>query len=176
VDILIRLYHKGMVKNQADVKDLLDNLRHQLEFIQDKTSSLTDSRFRPSRSSIQGLVKSIEAYILFVVFLDVGPSLITHRKLDSLQAKLESLNPKDKGRIRKFLHKISSVDSDREEIDSCTRQLDGSFQQFMVRFMTRSISNGLFPLRVPSRSSLRIKMPSYSLVKVSNVPAPIEVV
>ena len=57
-----------------------------------------------------------------------------HRKLDSVQGKLESLNPKDKGRIRKLLHKMSSVDSDREEIDSCSKQLDGSFQQFMVRF------------------------------------------
>jgi hypothetical protein len=123
-----------MVKNKEDLKNLLDKLHQHLDFIQDKTKALTDSRFRPSRSSIQGLVKSLEAYISSVLFLNVGLSLITRRKLDSLQDKLESLNPKDKGRIRKLLHNMSSVDSDREEIDSCTRQLDGSFQQFMVGF------------------------------------------
>ena len=65
-----------MVKNQADLKELLDKLQQQLEFIQDKTHALTDSRFRPSRNSIQGLVKSLEAYILLVVFLVVDSSLI----------------------------------------------------------------------------------------------------
>ena len=67
-----------MVKNQEDLKDLLDKLREQLDFIQDKTHALTDSRFRPSRNSIQGLVKSLEAYILFVVFLNVDSPLIVH--------------------------------------------------------------------------------------------------
>jgi hypothetical protein len=57
-----------MVKNQEDIKDLLDKLHHQLDFIQGKTSSLTDSRFRPSGSSIQGLVNFLEAYILLFVF------------------------------------------------------------------------------------------------------------
>jgi hypothetical protein len=124
-----------MVKNQDDLKDLLDKLHEQLKFIQDKTHALTDSRFRPSRNSIQGLVNSLEAYILFVIFLNVDSSPDRpHRKLDSVQGKLESLNPKDKGGIRKFLHKMSSVDSDREQIDSCAKQLDGSFQQFMVGF------------------------------------------
>ena len=123
-----------MVKNQEDLKDLLDKLHEQQEFIQDKTNALTDSRFHPSRNSIQGLVKSLEAYILFVVFLNVGPSLIIRRNLDSLQDKLESLKPKEESRIRKIFHKMTSVESDREEIDSCSKQLDGSFQQFMVRF------------------------------------------
>jgi hypothetical protein len=76
VDVLIQLYHQGVVKNQQDIKDLLDKLHQQLDFIQDKTNALTDSRFRPSRNSIQDLVKSLEAYILFVVFLVVDSSLI----------------------------------------------------------------------------------------------------
>jgi hypothetical protein len=76
VNVLTGLYHQGMVKNDEDLKDLLDKLHQQLDFIQDKTHSLTDSRFRPSHSSIQGLVKSIEAYILFVIFLNVDLSLI----------------------------------------------------------------------------------------------------
>jgi hypothetical protein len=67
-----------MVKNQEDVKDLLNKLHEQQGFIQDKTNALTDSRFRPSRNSIQGLVKSLEAYILFVVFLNVDSLLIAH--------------------------------------------------------------------------------------------------
>ena len=78
VGALIALYHQGMVKNQEDLKELLDKLHHHLDFIQDKTSSLTDARFRPSRSSIQGLVKSLEAYILSVVFFNVDSSLIAH--------------------------------------------------------------------------------------------------
>jgi hypothetical protein len=65
-----------MVKNEEDLKGLFDKLHQQLDFIEDKTSSLTDSRFRPSHGSIQGLVKSLETYILFVVLLDVDPSLI----------------------------------------------------------------------------------------------------
>jgi len=67
-----------MVKNQADLKELLDKLQQQLDFIQDKTHALTDSRFLPSRNSIQGLVKSLEAYILFVVFLIIDSSLIAY--------------------------------------------------------------------------------------------------
>ena len=123
-----------MVKNQEDLKDLIDKLHKQLAFIKDKTTSLTDSRFHPSHAAIQGLVKSLEEYILSVVFLNVGPSLIIRRNLDSLQDKLESLKPKEESRIRKLFHKMTSVESDREEIDSCSKQLDGSFQQFMVRF------------------------------------------
>jgi WD40 repeat protein len=36
-----------MVNNQDDLKDILDKLHQQLDFIQDKTSSLTDSRLHP---------------------------------------------------------------------------------------------------------------------------------
>jgi hypothetical protein len=74
VNMLIALY-QGMVKNDEDLKDLRDKLHSQLTFIQDKTEALTDSRFRPSRNSIQGLVKSLEAYILLVIFLNVEASL-----------------------------------------------------------------------------------------------------
>jgi hypothetical protein len=65
-----------MVKNDEDLKDLVDKLHEQLDFIQDKTQALTDSRFRPSRNSIQSLAKSLEAYILFVFCLNVDSSLI----------------------------------------------------------------------------------------------------
>ena len=78
VDVLIRLYHQYMVKNQEDLKDLLDKLHQQLDFIQDKTLVLTDSRFRPSPHSIQGLVKSLEVYILFVIFLNIESPLILY--------------------------------------------------------------------------------------------------
>jgi hypothetical protein len=76
-NVLIGLY-QGMVKNDEDLKGLLDKLHQQLDFIQDKTQSLTDSRFRPSHNSIHGLVKSLEAYILFVVILNTDWSLIVH--------------------------------------------------------------------------------------------------
>jgi hypothetical protein len=76
LNVLIRLY-QGMVKNDEDLNDLCDKLHSQLAFIQDKTDALTDGRFRPSRHSIQGLVKSLEAYILFVIFINMGTLLIS---------------------------------------------------------------------------------------------------
>jgi hypothetical protein len=76
VNVLIGLC-QGMIKNDEDLKDLLDKLNEQLAFIKDKTQSLTDERFRPSRNSIQSLVKSLEAYILCVVFINLDSSLIT---------------------------------------------------------------------------------------------------
>jgi hypothetical protein len=72
VGVLIRLYHQGMVKNQEDLKELPAKLQRQLSFIQEKTDTLTDPRFRPSGKAIQGLVRSLETYTTFVIFLECG--------------------------------------------------------------------------------------------------------
>jgi hypothetical protein len=98
VNVLTGLYHQGTVKNDEDLKNLLDKLHQQLDFIRHKTSSLTDSRFRPSRSSIQGLVKSLEAYMLFVAFLNVDSSLIAHAE-NWIPFKISSSHWNPKNRV-----------------------------------------------------------------------------
>jgi hypothetical protein len=72
VHMLIGLYHQGMVKNQEDLKEIPAKLQRQLNFIQDKTKTLTDPRFRLSGQAIDGLVRSLETYITFVTFLEYG--------------------------------------------------------------------------------------------------------
>jgi hypothetical protein len=68
VDVLIGLYHQGMVKNQDDLKELPAKLQRQLTDIQDKMGHLTDPRCPPSSKAIQKLVKSLEIYTTFVTF------------------------------------------------------------------------------------------------------------
>jgi hypothetical protein len=71
-DMLIRLHHQGMVKNNEDLKDLPAKLQRQLNFIQGKTDALADPRFRPSGKAIHGLVDALETYTTFVAILESG--------------------------------------------------------------------------------------------------------
>jgi hypothetical protein len=134
--MLIGLYLQGMVKNQEDLKGLPAKLQHQLTKIQDEMGKLPDPKCPPSSKAIQGLVKALEAYTMFVTCHRIR-TLPNRRNsaLDSLQDKIDSLKPKDKSGIRKFFHQMSSADSDREEIDSITQQLEEAHQSFMVRLL-----------------------------------------
>jgi hypothetical protein len=71
-DMLIGLYHQGMVKNKEDLKELPAKLERQLNFIQSKIDALTDPRFRPSSKAIHGLIDAFETYKTFVTFLEYG--------------------------------------------------------------------------------------------------------
>jgi hypothetical protein len=60
--ILISMNAQGVVKNNEDLTKLLEKLKDQLEFVQDKTNSLAGPRFQPSGTAVQGLVKSLQKY------------------------------------------------------------------------------------------------------------------
>lgn len=54
--------YQSVLKNQDDIKTLLNKLGRQMKFIQEKTTSLRDAKFRPSRNAIQSLVMSLGEY------------------------------------------------------------------------------------------------------------------
>jgi hypothetical protein len=121
---------QGVVKNNEDLTKLLEKLQHQLKFVQDKTSSFADPRFRPSGAAVQGLVDSLQKYASCADF-SLGISDLS--ELEDLQEKLESLGHHDESRTKQVLKKIWSVHSDRDDIDGCANRLEGAFQLFMVR-------------------------------------------
>lgn len=59
---LIIVESQGVVQNNEDLTKLREKLKRQLSFVEDKTKSLADPRFRPSRAAVQGLVKSLQEY------------------------------------------------------------------------------------------------------------------
>jgi hypothetical protein len=67
---------QGVVKNNEDLRNLLEKLQRQLKFVQDKTNSLADPRFRPSGAAVQGLVDSLQAYTSYAD-LSPGSSVLT---------------------------------------------------------------------------------------------------
>jgi hypothetical protein len=60
--ILISMNVQGVVKNNEDLRKLLDKLQRQLKFVQDKMNPLADPRFRPSGAAVQGLVDPLQEY------------------------------------------------------------------------------------------------------------------
>lgn len=62
-----------MLKNQEEIQDLLDKLQQHLNFIQEKTQSLTETVVKPSHNSLQRLVRSLEDYFLFAASLSEYP-------------------------------------------------------------------------------------------------------
>jgi hypothetical protein len=67
---------QGVIQNNEDLTKLLEKLQRQLKFVQDKTNSLADARFRPSGAAVQGLVDSLQAYTS-CVDLSLGLPVLT---------------------------------------------------------------------------------------------------
>jgi hypothetical protein len=72
---LIIVESQGVVQNNEGLTKLREKLKRQLSFVEDKTKSLADPRFRPSRAAVQGLVKSLQDYTSCVSLWPNAPVL-----------------------------------------------------------------------------------------------------
>ena len=135
---------QGVVKNNEDLTKLLKKQHHQLEFVQDNTSSFADPKFQSSSAAVQSLVDRLQEYTSCADFcLRLFVLMPNFRELEALEEKLESLKHHDESRTKQVLKKIWSVHSDRDDIDSCADRLEGAFQLFMVRDSLRlCLNNG----------------------------------
>ena len=125
------LVYQLLQNNGEDLKDLVEKLEPQQQFIESEISKLSKPEFSKSEH-VQDIVEPLWRYLLFVHILLEMLLLTTDRALKNIHDKLDTLKAKYDGGKMKRVKRMLMAESDKDEITGLTQKLEDSFRYFMV--------------------------------------------
>jgi hypothetical protein len=117
--------------NGEDLKDLIEKLEPQQQFIESEIAKLSKPEFSRSEHA-QDLVEPLRRYLLFAYILLEILLLTKCRALKNIHDKLNILKAKYDGGKMKRVKRMLMAQSDKDEITNFTQKLEDSFRYFMV--------------------------------------------
>ena len=125
------LVYQLLQNNGEDLKDLVEKLEPQQQFIESEINKLSKPEFSKSEH-VQDIVGPLWRYLLFVHILLEMLLLTTDRALKNIHDKLDTLKAKYDGGKMKRVKRMLMAQSDKDEITGLTQKLEDSFRYFMV--------------------------------------------